>query len=77
MDSKSGIVTFPIPMHYDLIIKYADQSKLNFADLRKFAPLDRNLIETALNNLLAQCKFENCTTNDGYLRGLGLKEGKN
>jgi endoglucanase len=76
MDAKSGIITFPVPEHYNLLIKYADQPKSNFADLRKYAPSDRGLIETALNNLLEQCKFENCTTNNGYLKGLGLKEGK-
>ncbi len=76
MDAKAGIVTFPIPEHYKLVIDYANQPKNSFADLRKYAPKDRALIETALNNLLEQCKFKNCTTNDGYLKGLGLKEGK-
>lgn len=76
MNNKSGIVTFPVPENYDLVIKYADQPKNSFADLRKYAPADRTLIENALNLMLEKCKFENCTTNDGYLKGLGLKEGK-
>ncbi|MFD0939272.1 glycoside hydrolase family 5 protein [Pedobacter boryungensis] len=76
MDAKAGIVSFPVPEHYNLIIKYADQPKNSFADLRKYAPTDRVLMETALNNLLEQCKFQNCYTNNGYLKGLGLKEGK-
>ena len=76
MDAKSGIVTFSIPEHYNLVIKYADQPKTSFADLRKYAPTDRTLIELALQNLLEQCKFENCSTNNGYLKVLGLKEGK-
>jgi endoglucanase len=76
MDNKSGIVTFPVPENYDAIIKYANQPKASFADLRKYAPTDRKAIELSLNKLLELCKFENCATNDGYLRGLGLKEGK-
>lgn len=76
MDAKAGVVTFPVPAYYDLVIKYADQPKASFADLRKYAPKDRAIIETALNNLLEKCKFQNCSTNDGYLKGLGLKEGK-
>jgi endoglucanase len=76
MDAKAGIVTFPVPEFYKLVIDYANQPKNSFADLRKYAPKDRELIETALNNLLEQCKFKNCTTNNGYLKGLGLKEGK-
>jgi aryl-phospho-beta-D-glucosidase BglC (GH1 family) len=76
MDNKSGIVTFPVPENYDAIIKYANQPKASFADLRKYAPTDRKAIELSLNKLLELCKFENCTTNDGYLKGLGLKEGK-
>ncbi|RZL45397.1 MAG: glycoside hydrolase family 5 protein [Pedobacter sp.] len=76
MDAKAGIITFPIPEHYDLVIKYADQPKNSFADLRKYAPKDRAVIEQALNNLIEQCKFQNCYTNDGYLKGLGLKVGK-
>lgn len=76
MDAKAGIVTFPIPESYKLVIDYANQPKNSFDDLRKYAPKDRTLIEIALNNLLEQCKFKNCTTNNGYLKGLGLKEGK-
>lgn len=76
MDAKAGVVSFPVPAHYDLIIAYANQPKNSFADLRKYAPKDRTLIETALNSLLEQCKFEQCSTNDGYLKGLGLKTGK-
>lgn len=76
MDAKAGIVSFPVPEHYQLVIDYANQPKNSFADIRKYAPKDRSLIETALNNLLQVCKFQNCTTNNGYLKGLGLKEGK-
>ncbi|WP_113662085.1 glycoside hydrolase family 5 protein [Pedobacter nanyangensis] len=76
MDAKAGIVSFPRPENYDLIIKYADQAKANFADIRKYAPKDRAAIEVVLNQLLENCKFEKATTNDGYLKGLGLKEGK-
>ncbi|RZJ19769.1 MAG: glycoside hydrolase family 5 protein [Acinetobacter sp.] len=75
-DAKAGIVTFPVPENYNLVIKYADQPKTSFADLRKYAPTDRAVIEKALNDLLERCKFSNCTTNDGYLKGLGLKTGK-
>ncbi len=76
MDAKAGIVTFPIPESYKLVIEYANQPKNSYADVRKYAPKDRVQIETALNNLLEGCKFKNCTTNNGYLKGLGLKEGK-
>ncbi|WP_199138821.1 glycoside hydrolase family 5 protein [Pedobacter sp. ASV12] len=76
MNNKSGIVTFPTPENWDLVVKYADQPKYSFADLRKYAPADRTIIENALNQLLEKCKFEYCNTNDGYLKGLGLKEGK-
>lgn len=76
MNNKSGIVTFPTPENWDLIVKYADQPKYSFADLRKYAPADRTVIENALNQLLEKCKFENCSTNDGYLKSLGLKVEK-
>lgn len=76
MDNKSGIVTFPAPKNYETIITYANQPKASFADLRKYAPADRAAIKATLDELLERCKFENCSTNDGYLRGLGLKEGK-
>lgn len=76
MDAKAGIITFPMPNSYQLVIDYANQPKNSFSDLRKYAPKDRTLIENALNKLLAQCLFKNCSTNDGYLSSLGLKEGK-
>ncbi|MDQ8004399.1 MAG: cellulase family glycosylhydrolase [Pedobacter sp.] len=76
MNAKSSLATFPTPANYDLLIKYADQPKANFADIRKYAPKDRTAIETVLNQLLENCRFDNATTNDGYLSGLGLRTGK-
>lgn len=76
MNAKSSLATFPTPENYDLLIKYADQPKANFADIRKYAPKDRTAIEAILNQLLENCRFDNATTNDGYLSGLGLRTGK-
>ena len=74
MDAKSSIVQFKQPAGYDSLIVYTQKPRTTFAEIRKAAPANRALIEQALNDLLKNCLFENCTPNSGYVSGLGLKE---
>ncbi|WP_299291225.1 glycoside hydrolase family 5 protein [uncultured Mucilaginibacter sp.] len=74
MDAKSSIVQFKQPAGYDSLIVYTQKPRTTFAEIRKAAPANRALIEQALNDLLKNCLFENCTPNAGYISGLGLKE---
>jgi len=76
MESGSCIVTFRVPAGFDKIIEYADKNRTSFKDIRDAAPANREQIKQALNGVLENCKFENCTPNKGYIEALGLSAGK-
>lgn len=72
MDSKAGFVSFDKTKEWEEIIKYAEGPRKNFEEIRKNKP-DREVILKAINDLLENIKFKNCTLNQGYLNALGLK----
>jgi endoglucanase len=76
MDNISGIITFKRPMGYDTIINYTEKTRISFEDIRKAAPQNRAQVKQALNEMLENCKFENCTPNTGYIQALGLTTTK-
>jgi hypothetical protein len=76
MDNTRGIVTFKVPEGFDKIIEYTDKNRTGFKDIRDAVPASRAQIKQALNGVLENCKFENCTPNKGYIEALGLSVGK-
>ena len=76
MDNAEGIITFKVPEGFDKVIEYADKTRTGFKDIRDAAPASRAQIQQALNGVLENCKFENCTPNKGYIEALGLSVGK-
>ncbi len=73
MDAKSSIMQFKQPDGYDSLIVYTQKARTTFEEIRKAAPTNRQQIIQALNEVLKNCLFENCTPNVGYVNGLGLK----
>lgn len=71
MDSTRGIAQFPKTKEWDEIIKYAETPKKNFEEIRKAKPA-RQTVKKALEDLLENIKFKNCTINQGYVKALGL-----
>jgi endoglucanase len=77
MNNISGIITFNTPAGYDKVINYADDTtRYSFANIRKLAPGSREQVKQALYGMLENCKFENCTPNNGYIEALGLAVNK-
>ena len=72
MDNKRGIVEFNVPEYYNRIIQFTDSTRSNFADIRKATPTNTNEIKKALEGFLMNCRFENCSPNNGYIEALGL-----
>ncbi|MFL5772757.1 MAG: glycoside hydrolase family 5 protein [Flavisolibacter sp.] len=72
MDNTRGIVSFPRPANYEIVIKYAETLRNSFSDIRKARPADMNLVKYALAELLKNIRFENCKANEGYIKALGL-----
>lgn len=75
MDNTAGIITFARPANYNLIITYADSTKQNFETIRNLRPKDIAIVKKALQDFLINCRFDNCTPNNGYIKALGFKTG--
>ncbi|MEK7818786.1 MAG: cellulase family glycosylhydrolase [Bacteroidota bacterium] len=72
MEATSNMVAIKKTAEWDSIITYANKSRIGFDEIRKAKP-EREIILKAFNDFLENCKFENCTVNEGYIRALGLK----
>jgi len=75
MDAPSCIVTFVKPEYWDEIKEYADNAGTGFNERRAKRPNPQH-VQAALQGFLQNCRFENCTVNDGYLQALGLQTDK-
>jgi hypothetical protein len=73
LESASCVVQIKKPAYYDEIIRYAEEPKQNFEDIRKSRPGDMDHIRQALKEYLVNCRFENCTPNNGYIKALGFR----
>ena len=73
MESPKNILSIPKPVYYDSVIAYAESPKVNFKDIRKAIPKNKEEIKLALEGLLNNCRFESCLPNIGYLRALGFE----
>jgi hypothetical protein len=73
IDNPRGFLTFKVPPHYDLVIRYADSSRSDFAEIRKLRPKDMDLVKAGLQGFLENSRFENCIPNKGYIAALNLK----
>ncbi len=73
IDNSKGIVTFAVPQYYDSVIAYAGKPKKNFEDIRMQRPKEQEMITKALDGFLENCRFKNCTQNNGYITALGFK----
>ena len=72
MEATSNMVAIKKTAEWDSIITFANKSRIGFDEIRKAKP-EREIILKAFNDFLENCKFENCSVNDGYIRALGLK----
>lgn len=76
IDNKSGIMTFPLPLDYDTVERYADSPRSSFAEIRKAKPGNIAQVKKALEGFLINCTFANCIQNKGYIEALGLNPVK-
>jgi endoglucanase len=72
MENTRGIVRIIKPAYYDSVIAYANASKINFGDIRKYRPSNMAAVKKALNDFLENCRFRNCLQNSGYIKALGF-----
>lgn len=74
MDATTCMVTFRRPEFYNTVIGFANKPRASYEELRKESP-SREEVRKALEGFLENCRFENCTSNPGYLNALGLQKG--
>jgi len=72
LNAKATIASIKKPEHWDVIVEFAENPRLNFEEVRKARP-PKDKIDKALKDYLEQIKFANCKINDEYLKALGLK----
>jgi aryl-phospho-beta-D-glucosidase BglC (GH1 family) len=72
MNATSSPVTFPQPETYSAVIEYSGKPRADYAGIRKAAPAKKEELLKALEGMLNNCRFENCTFNKGYIQALGF-----
>jgi hypothetical protein len=72
IDSPSAVVSAPKTEAWDAVIAFANSPRTSLDEIRAHRP-PRHVIDTALDDLLANVRFENSTPNVGYIRALGLE----
>jgi endoglucanase len=72
LNADATIASVKKPEGWDEIVKFTENPRLTFEEIRKARP-DKAKIDKALGDYLENIKFANCKINDGYLKSLGLK----
>lgn len=72
MNATSSPVTFPQPETYSQVIEYSGKPRADYAEIRKIMPARKEELLKALEGMLNNCRFENCTFNKGYIQALGF-----
>jgi endoglucanase len=72
MGSQSCVVTISTPENWDSIAAFAEKPRLNYKEIRESRP-DQELVRKAMLDLIENCRFSNCTKNEGYIRAMGMK----
>jgi len=69
---RSSVMFVTKPANWDLIVEYTKKDNAGFANVRANKP-DPKLVRQALDELLENVKFKNCTRNVPYIEALGMK----
>lgn len=73
MDSPRGIASFARTAEWDSIIAYTKSPRKPFDYDTSHRP-SKAVVKKAMDDLLENIKFKNCTINEGYLKALGVKK---
>jgi hypothetical protein len=72
MDKPSSMVSIRKTAEWDSIVTFANKPRTTFKEIRDARPA-QGVINKAFSDYLENCKFSNCTVNEGYLKALGVK----
>jgi len=71
MGNHSSVLNIATPANWDSIVAFTRHPRLNFGEIRDVRP-DQALVRKAMLDLIENCKFQNCTKNEGYIRAIGM-----
>ena len=69
---SSCMVGITMPEEWEEVVKFAEGPHHTFAEIREANP-DRAKAQAALDKFIEQCRFENCTPQEGYIASMGMK----
>lgn len=69
---NSCMVAFNLPDGWNEIVAFTEAPRMSYAEIRENMP-DRENSRKALEQLLENCKFENCIPQDSYIQSMALK----
>lgn len=72
MGNPSSVKNIARPENWDAIVAFCESPRSNFDEIRKARP-NQDVAKKALLQLIENCRFGNCATNEGYVRAMGLK----
>jgi aryl-phospho-beta-D-glucosidase BglC (GH1 family) len=72
MDATSCMKRFKMSENWELIRAYAAADRGSFKKIRD-NKVAQDIAKAVMNELLENVKFENCLTNEGYIRAMGMK----
>lgn len=69
---SSCMVGITMPEEWEEVVRFAEGPHHTFAEIREAKP-DRAKAQMALDKFIEQCRFENCTPQEGYIASMGMK----
>ena len=71
----SSFVGFRAPENWEQVVAFSEAPRGTYGEIRAARP-DQATVRRALDELLENVKFANCTPQRGYIRSLGLDAGR-
>lgn len=72
MVKTSAMVSIPQPENWDKIIAFTEASRNTYNEIRAARP-DQEMAKKAMLQMLENCKYKNCTSNEAYIKAMGMK----
>jgi endoglucanase len=69
--NTAGMVKIIAPQKWGLIVDYAKKDRSDFEKIRVARPVQSEVLE-AMDELIINIKFENCSINHSYIKALGM-----
>ncbi len=72
MGSSRSMVTIPTPENWQQIVDFTESTRGNYSEIREARP-EQEVVKKAMLDFLENCKFSNCSQNEGYIRAMGME----